>query len=73
MYIKYTVVCTILGPLLAIEQEGQICEPYIITEMINKKVQLEECVKKRVVPFISKLKENYYIIFWSDIDSSQYP
>lgn len=56
----------------AIAQDGQVSEPYITSGTINKQVYLEECVKKHLVPFINKLKQDHDVIFWPDMASSHY-
>lgn len=56
----------------AIAQDGQVSEPYITSGTINKQVYLEECVKKHLVPFINKLKQDHDVIFWPDMATSHY-
>jgi len=38
----------------AISQDGQVSEPYITFVTISKEIYLEECIKRRLVPFINK-------------------
>ena len=56
----------------AIAHDCQDYEPYIAFVTINKQVYLEECVTKRLVPFIDKLKQDHDIILWSDMTSLHY-
>lgn len=56
----------------AISQDGQVSEPYITKGTMNKTIYLEECIKKRLEPFIIKLQQDHDIIFWPDMASSHY-
>ena len=56
----------------AISQYGQVSEQYITFGTINKQIYLEECIKKHLVLFINKLKQDHDIIFWPDMASSHY-
>jgi len=47
---------------------------YIVTikMTVNQKVYLEECLKKRLLPFIKKYHKGGKYVFWPDMDSSHY-
>ena len=55
----------------AIAENGEVSEPFITTGTINQQVYLEECIKKRLVPFIEKF-EDKNVLFWPDLASVHY-
>ena len=56
----------------AIAENVEVSEPYVTKGTINKDIYLEECVKRRLIPFISKSKENHNVLFWPDLATSHY-
>ncbi|KAF2902624.1 hypothetical protein ILUMI_03558 [Ignelater luminosus] len=55
-----------------IDEQGRVSEPFITNGTINGKIYDEECIKKRLLPFI---KEHYKIedvLFWPDMATSHY-
>jgi hypothetical protein len=57
----------------AISPKG-MSEPYFVPSglAVNQKVYLEECVKKRLIPFINKNYPKGGYVFWPDSASSHY-
>lgn len=56
----------------AIDEFGNVSDPYISTGTINAKTYLEECIKKRLVPFIQKYHKMEDVIFWPDMSRVHY-
>ena len=48
--------------------------PYIIESRlaINQHIYLDECIKKRLIPFVDKHQDKGKIVFWPDLASSHY-
>ena len=56
----------------AIDQYGNISEPYVQQGTMNSQVYLEECIKKRLIPFIEKYHKTSQVIFWPDLATIHY-
>ena len=58
---------------LAASSKG-VSEPLILQsgQAINQHIYLEECIKKRLVPFIKAFHRNSKYVFWPDLASSHY-
>lgn len=58
---------------LAFSEEG-VSKPYFIPSglAVNQKIYLEECIKKRLVPFINLHHADGQYLFWPDLASSHY-
>lgn len=56
----------------AIDQNGNISEPYICTGSMNSKVYLKECIIKRLIPFINKHHRQEDVVFWPDMATCHY-
>jgi hypothetical protein len=56
----------------AIDEYGQVSEPYVKKGTLKAKEYLEECLKKRLLPFIRKYHKNTPIVFWPDMASIHY-
>jgi transposase len=56
----------------AMDQLGNISEPYISEGTMTSTVYLEECVKKRLIPFTLKHHEIEKIFFWPDLATPHY-
>lgn len=56
----------------AIDQFGNVSDPYITTGTINGKIYLNECLRKRLLPFINKFHSPHEILFWPDLATSHY-
>lgn len=54
--------------------EDGISQPYIMPSglAVNQKVYLNECIKKRLMPFIAKHHSDNNYVFWPDQASSHY-
>lgn len=50
----------------ALDTDGEVSNSFITTDTLNEKSYLEECIKKRLVPFIKKHYKNNNIILWPD-------
>ena len=48
-----------------IAQDGSRSEVFVTTGTINKEIYLNECIKKRLLPFLSKLEAP--TLFWPDL------
>jgi hypothetical protein len=56
----------------AIDEFGNVSDSYISTGNMNAKVYLEQCIKKRLVPFIQKQHRIEDVIFWPDMARVHY-
>lgn len=56
----------------AIDELGNVSDPFISTGTITGEVYLNECLKKRLMPFIQKYHETSDILFWMDMATSHY-
>lgn len=55
-----------------LDEKGNVSEPFVSTGTINGDVYLEECLKKRLIPFIKKYHNLENVLFWPDMASSHY-
>lgn len=56
----------------AVDQNGNVSEPFVHEGTMNSKMYLEECVKKRLIPFILEHHQMNQIIFWPDLATIHY-
>lgn len=56
----------------SIDEEGHVSEPFISSGSINSRTYVNECLKKRLVPFIKKYHKIENILFWTDMATSHY-
>lgn len=56
----------------AMDRFGNVSEPYITTGTINAEIYLNECLKKRLIPFIRKHHSTNSVLFWPDLASVHY-
>lgn len=56
----------------AMDSFGNISSPYISKGCINQTVYKNECLKKRLIPFINKHHEISDVLFWPDMATSHY-
>jgi hypothetical protein len=57
----------------AIDEEGSISEPfYLYKKHMNGEIYLEECLKKRLLPFIERNREIKDVCFWFDMAGCHY-
>ena len=56
----------------ALDEMGNVSEAYISKDTMTAQIYLEECIKKRLIPFILKYHEIDEILFWPDLASSHY-
>lgn len=56
----------------AIDSDGNVSEPFISNGTINGAVYLEECIKKRLLPFIHKYHSTEDVLFWPDLATAHY-
>lgn len=56
----------------AIDQNGNVSEPYISEWTINGQIYLDECLKKRLLPFIKQHYNIQDVLFWPDLATSHY-
>ena len=54
--------------------EKGISKPYFVPSgvAVNQKVYLEECFKKKLIPFIAKYHSDGEYVFWPDLASAHY-
>ena len=54
--------------------EKGISKPYFVPSgvAVNQKVYLEECIKKKLIPFIAKHHSDGEYVFWPDLASAHY-
>lgn len=56
----------------AIDESGNVSEPFISTGTINAETYLNECLKKRLLPFIMRHHNLENVVFWPDMATSHY-
>ena len=56
----------------AIDENGNISDPYISEGNMNGPVYLEECIQARLLPFVDKHQNRDEVIFWPDMATSHY-
>jgi len=56
----------------AMDENGNISQPFISEGTINSDVYLKECVKARLLPFIDELHNRDDVIFWPDMATAHY-
>jgi len=56
----------------AIDCFGNISEPFITKGFMNHDIYKDECLKKRLLPFIRKHHNINDILFWPDVATSHY-
>jgi len=56
----------------AIDQLGNVSAPYITTGTICSEIYLEECLKKRLLPFILRHHSSDQVLFWPDLARPHY-
>ena len=56
----------------AIDENGNVSDPFISEGTINAQVYLNECLKKRLLPFIDQHYRREEVIFWPDLASAHY-
>jgi hypothetical protein len=56
----------------AIDSNGNTSDSFISEGTMNSEIYLNECLKKRLLPFIKKYHSNGKILFWSDLSTSHY-
>lgn len=56
---------------LAIDQNGEISSPFITDKTMTGDLYLKECIKKRLMPFISGYEKNS-LLFWPDMATCHY-
>jgi hypothetical protein len=54
------------------DEIGNVSEAYISDGTMNQYVYLEECVKKRLLPFILEHHELDEVLFWPDLATCHY-
>lgn len=56
----------------AIDIDGNVSEPFIFYGTMDAETYLEECLKKRLLPFIHKHHRPEQVLFWPDMATSHY-
>ena len=56
----------------AIDQFGNISEPYVHEGTMRQDDYLEKCIKDRLIPFIERYHKTNQIIFWPDLATIHY-
>lgn len=56
----------------AVDQLGNVSKSYISEENLDGTLYKNECLKKRLLPFIKKYHPNKKILFWPDLATSHY-
>lgn len=55
-----------------VDSRGNICSPFVTTKTMTAKIYLDECIKKRLWPFIKKYHPDMRILFWPDLARCHY-
>jgi hypothetical protein len=58
--------------LAAIDQFGNTGEPHFSEGTTNGKINLEECLKKRLIPFLEGYHKKRKILVWPDLATFRY-
>lgn len=56
----------------AINEEGNISEPYLSTGRMNQHIYMKECLKKRLILFLKKHHRIEDVLFWPDLATCHY-
>lgn len=56
----------------AIDENGNVSEPFISEGTINSEVYLKECIQARLLPFIDKHYSRDEVLFWPDMAPAHY-
>ena len=56
----------------ALDEQGNVSEPYVIRGSLRKHEYLRECLIKRLLPFIEKYHRKDEVLFWPDLSSVHY-
>ena len=56
----------------AIDENGNISKPYISDRSMTAEIYLNECLKKRLLPFIEEHYAKDEILFWPDLATVHY-
>ena len=56
----------------AMDENGNVLEPFVSEGTISAKVYLKECIQARSLPFIDKYYDHSEILYWPDMDSAHY-
>lgn len=56
----------------AIDERGNVSNPYIQKGTMNAETYLNECLKKRLLPFINRYHPDRRILFWPDMARIHY-
>ena len=56
----------------AMDENGNISEPFVSEGTISAEVYLKECIQARLLPFIDKYYDRNQILFWPDMASAHY-
>ena len=55
-----------------LDEDGHVSDPYITQGTMNAETYLNECLRKRLLPFIQKYHDIHKILFWPDMASCHY-
>ena len=55
-----------------LDELGNVSEPFVSTGTINAEIYLNECLKKRMLPFIQKHHQTADVVLWMDMATSHY-
>ncbi|KAF2885528.1 hypothetical protein ILUMI_20678 [Ignelater luminosus] len=56
----------------AIDENGNVSEPYVTNKSLTADIYLKECLKKQLLPFLLKHHNKEEILFWSDLATCRY-
>lgn len=56
----------------AMDENGRVSRPYFAEGTINAKIYLKDCLKARLLPFLSEHHEINDVLFWPDMATSHY-
>jgi len=56
----------------AMDEFGNVSEPYVSEGTMTGNIYLEECLKKRLIPFIKALHDVEDVLFWPDLAPPHY-
>ena len=55
-----------------IAEDGDVCDPYISTSNMNAQCYFNECLSKRLLPFIVSKYNRHDVLLWMDLAACHY-
>ena len=56
----------------AIDEDGNVSKPFVVNHSLKSNEYLEECLQKRLLPFIREHHQTSQVLFWPDLATIHY-